>query len=191
MAAQSSKNRQASQGVRRGRRATAVVMLAAMLAGCSLMTLRSDFSDIDGDGDVAAVAGWTRLSTTDTYIAVANVLPGEAMFTDEANDAEQPLEGELIVVGSGAPVVADARHVEVHLYDRMTGLPVAGLHVTIEVVNLSTGAHFDVPATEMQDLALGDRDRHYGNNVPITGPADIRVIVTAGSERMTFDGHLD
>lgn len=171
----------------------ALVPLLALvaLAGCSFITLRTDFADGEGSGRAADVSGWTRLLTTDRYIAVANVLPGEEMFTQSGIDAEHPVEGELIVSGDGAPVVVDARHVEVHLYDRSTGLPVKGLRVTMEVVNLSTGQHFDVPATEMQDIVIGDRDLHYGNNIPISGPADVRVIVTVGDERLTFDGHLD
>jgi hypothetical protein len=173
------------------RRGAHFALILVVLGGCRFMTFGSDFTDIGADGDVASVSGWTRLLTTDKYIAVANVLPGEQMYTDEENHSEHPLVGELILHGTGAPVTAQSRHVEVHVYDRTTGLPVDGLDVTVEVMNLSTGEHLMIPTTAMQDLSIGARDRHYGNNVSIAGPADLRVIVTIDDERLTFDGHLN
>ncbi|MEN9646950.1 MAG: hypothetical protein RL238_3619 [Actinomycetota bacterium] len=113
------------------------------------------------------------------------------MYSDEARSIEHPIEGEAIIAGEGAPIVVDARHVEVHVYDRTSGLPVPGLDLTLIVVNLSTGQRFEVAAAEMQDLSIGSRDRHYGNNVPIAGPADISVTVSIRGERIAFDGHID
>jgi hypothetical protein len=172
-------------------RGVASIVALVALGSCGFVTLNADLAPIGAGGDVASVSGWSRLQTSSKYIAVANVLPGEAMVTAEENRAHHPLDGELIIAGPGAPEGANVRHVEVHIYDRVNGLPMEGLHLVLEVINLTSGEHFSVPATEMQDLHIGPLDLHYGNNIPIVGPADVRVIVTIGDERMTFDGHLD
>jgi hypothetical protein len=140
---------------------------------------------------VASVAGWTRIATTTSYIVVANVLPGEEMFTAAQARAQHPIEGELVLDGEGSPVNTNVRHVEAHIYDRSTGLPVTDLVPTIVLINKTTGERVDVPATLMQDVNLGAVDVHYGNNVAVAGQSEVSVTIGIGDEEVTLSGQID
>jgi mRNA degradation ribonuclease J1/J2 len=141
--------------------------------------------------DVVAAAGWTRIAATDTYLIVANVLPGEQMFTAAEAQEQHPIEGELIISGNGRALGVDSRHVEAHVYDRSTGLPLANLKPHIVLLNRTTGKQIEVESTLMQDVNIGAIDIHYGNNVTVVGNSDLRLTVTIGDEEATLDGHLD
>ena len=138
-----------------------------------------------------AAAGWTRIAVTDNYLVVANVLPGEPMFTAAEAADQHPTEGELIISGPGRALGVNSRHVEAHVYDRATGVPLANLTPRIEVLNRTTGEKIEVERTLMQDVNIGALDIHYGNNVVIAGNCDLRLTVTIGDEEATLDGHLD
>lgn len=142
-------------------------------------------------GDVALVAGWTRIALTTHYLLVVNVLPSETMFSHEDMASMNPTVGEAILAGEGEPTGLGVRHVEAHIYDRSTGLPLSNVEPTIRVFNRTTGERVDVSPTLMQDVVVGAPDIHYGNNVPVRGNSDISLAITVGDETVTVDGHLD
>ncbi|MGZ7035915.1 MAG: hypothetical protein ACXVIQ_11950, partial [Ilumatobacteraceae bacterium] len=126
------------------------------------------------------------------YLLVVNVLPSERMFSDAEMRSLSPTEGEQILdKGVGDPIGLGIRHVEAHIYNRATGLPISSIKPSIRVFNRTTGDHVDVPATLMQDVVIGSSDIHYGNNVPVSGNSDISLAITVGDEEVTVDGHLD
>lgn len=172
-------------------RASGVLGLAVVLTSCLLLGTGPTGHYSSTEQDVAAAAGWTRIAVTNSYVVVANVLPGERMFTVQEAESTHPTEGELIMSGTGRTLGAFARHIEVHIYDRTTGLPLADLAPTIDVLNRTTGEHIEVESTLMQDLDLGAVDIHYGNNVAVPGNCDLRLTITIGEEEVIVDGHLD
>ena len=178
-----------SRRLRSGRVAPAILLVGS-LCGCRLVSSRADARAVTPQ-DVADAAGWTRIVTTPKYFVVANVLPGEHMYTQAEEDAQHPTVGELIISGPGNPLGNSVRHVEAHIYDRTTGMPLSNLHPTIDVLNRTTGQRIPVRATLMQDIAIGALDIHYGNNVVVQGNCDITLTVTIGDEVVAFDGHLD
>jgi hypothetical protein len=140
---------------------------------------------------VAAVAGWTRIALTTSYLLVVNVLPGERMFTNTEMASMSPTMGEAILDGKGEPLGPGVRHVEAHVYDRSTGLPLSNVTPTIHLFNRTTGDHLMVPPTLMQDVNIGAVDIHYGNNVLVRGDSDLSLVITVGHEEVTVDAHLD
>ncbi|HEY7628713.1 MAG TPA: hypothetical protein VH761_16700 [Ilumatobacteraceae bacterium] len=175
--------------------------IARLLAGAATLALSLTSCDLIRDNaaehhhadadDVAAVAGWTRIALTPSYLLVVNVLPSEAMYTDDEMQAMSPTEGEAILDGPGEPVGLGVRHVEAHIYDRRTGIPLSNVEPTIRVFNRTTGDRVEVAPTLMQDVIIGGPDIHYGNNVAVRGDSDISVQVAVGDEEVTVDGHLD
>lgn len=172
-------------------RATGAVGLFLVLTSCRFVGDAPIGHNSSTERDVAAATGWTRLAVTENYLVVTNVLPGEEMFTSAEADAEHPIEGEVIISGAGRPLVANSRHIEAHIYDRKTGIPMANLKPTIVVLNRTTGEHIEVESTLMQDVNIGALDIHYGNNVSVVGDSDVRLTITIGDEEVTLDGHLD
>ena len=113
------------------------------------------------------------------------------MFTEDQHMEMHPTEGELIIDGTGNMTGQHVRHVEAHVYDRKTGAVVTDVIPTIVVTNRTTGEVIDVSSTLMQDVNIGEIDRHYGNNVMIMPDSDLQVKVTLGDEEVSVDGHLD
>lgn len=171
-------------------RAFLTVAVATALTGCRLVSSPAEAQPVT-QRDVAAAAGWTRIASTASYFVVANVLPGEHMYTLAEDVADHPTVGELIISGVGNPVGDNVRHVEAHIYDRSTGMPLRDVRPSIEVLNRRTGQRIDVAPTLMQDLAIGALDVHYGNNVAVQGDSDLTITITIGDEVVTLDGHLD
>jgi hypothetical protein len=165
--------------------------MALGLTSCDVIRDEAASSHAGAD-DVATVAGWTRIALTSHYLLVVNVLPSETMFSDGQMKSMRPTVGEAILDGGvGDPTGLGVRHVEAHVYDRTTGLPLSNIKPTIRVFNRTTGDHIDVPPTLMQDVIVGSPDIHYGNNVPVRGNSDISLAITVGDEEVTVDGHLD
>ena len=165
-------------------------LFAVGLSSCYVLRNGRDDSHAAA-ADVASVAGWTRIALTTHYLLVVNVLPSERMFTDAEMKSLNPTAGEAILSGVGNPVGPGVRHVEAHIYDRTTGLPLSSVKPSIRVFNRTTGDHIDVAPTLMQDVIIGSADIHYGNNVPVSGNSDISLEVSVGDEEVTVDGHLD
>jgi hypothetical protein len=179
----------------RSRAAALAALAAAVLLAATACTSRGPTASGTGGGHddqhVVAVAGWTKIASLPDYVVVANVLPGEEMFTHEQMVAEHPTEGEQVLDGPGNPLGDDVRHVEAHIYDRTTGKPLADLHPEIVLVNHTTGVRTEIPPTLMQDVAIGGLDVHYGNNVVIPANSDLSLSVRIGPEEVSLDGHLD
>jgi mRNA degradation ribonuclease J1/J2 len=172
-------------------RTAAVLAAFAVLTSCQIRGAAAVTDARSNEDHVVAAAGWTRIAATDTYLVVANVLPGEQMFTAAEAQEQHPIEGELIISGTGRALGVDSRHVEAHVYDRSTGLPLANLKPHIVLLNRTTGQHIEVESTLMQDVNIGAIDIHYGNNVTVVGNSDLRLTVTIGDEEAILDGHLD
>lgn len=168
-----------------------VPVLTLGLTSCDLLRDDSGATAHADAADIAQVAGWTRIALTPSYLLVVNVLPSERMFTHDEMQSMNPTEGEEIIDGPGDPVGVGVRHVEAHIYDRQTGLPLSDVDAKIRIFNRTTGDDIDVPPTLMQDVVIGRPDIHYGNNVPVRGNSDISVRVTVGDEEVSVDGHLD
>jgi hypothetical protein len=169
-------------------RSLTVLGIAVALPACGVAGSRDDASAVQA---VVAAAGWTRIAVTPGYYVVANVLPGERMFTAAEAAKEHPQEGELILAGEGRALGPNVRHVEAHVYDKRTGLPLTSVKPTIVVINQTTGERVDVESTLMQDVNTGAPDVHFGNNVMVAGNSELRLIITVGNEEVTLDGHLD
>ncbi|MEY2444597.1 MAG: hypothetical protein QOE00_1177 [Ilumatobacteraceae bacterium] len=182
------------RAVGRLRSLSRLLLLPLMAVGMTSCDIIRDhaLNDHSSADDVASVAGWTRIALTTHYLLVVNVLPSETMFTDGETMSMRPTVGEAILDGGvGNPTGLGVRHVEAHVYDRATGLPLSNIEPTIRVFNRTTGDHVDVPPTLMQDVVVGSSDIHYGNNVPVRGDSDISLAITVGNEEVTVDGHLD
>jgi hypothetical protein len=128
--------------------------------------------------------GTTRLSLTKHYLVVNNVVPPEHMYQPAQANTLHPTEGEYILHGVFAPITPTARHFEAHVYSRATGDPVHGAHVEITVKDDTTGSVYRMPdVTSMQDVVVGPRDFHYGNNVNMPAGHAYTVIVTVNGEK--------
>ncbi len=141
--------------------------------------------------EVADVAGWTRQATTEHYLLIIGVGPGEQMYTAEEIADQHPISGEAIITGTGVPVGDDIRHVEVHVYGLATGDLLETEEPVITVVNRSTGEASKVDPVLMEGIEIGKLDRHFGNNTHIPGNSDLSIEVLVNGERVTVDGHLD
>lgn len=172
-------------------RTTGVIGLLLVLTSCRLLGGAPVAHNSSTEQDIVAAGGWTRIAITESYLIVANVLPGEGMFTSAEVDAEHPIEGELIISGTGRALSTNSRHIETHIYDRRAGVPLTDLKPTIVVLNRTTGELIEVEGTLMQDVNIGALDIHYGNNVAVVGNSDLRLTITVGDEEAIFDGHLD
>lgn len=166
-------------------------LVVVALTGCDLVRDDTGSPTRSDPADVAAVAGWTRIALTPSYLLVVNVLPSEAMYTHDDIESMSPTEGEVILEGTGEPVGVGVRHVEAHVYDRETGTTMSNVEPEIRVFNRTTGERVDVAPTLMQDVIVGRADIHYGNNVAVSGNSDISVEISLDDEEVTVDGHLD
>lgn len=172
---------------------TALLAAAAAVALAAGVTDGHDHGDHDSaaDTDVAAVAGFTKVAFTDRWLVVVNVLPAEPMYTPDEVAHEHPTWGEMTLEGEGGPTGPGVRHVEAHLYDRATGLPVDDPVPELEVLVHATGERVPIPAVLMQDVNIGAADVHFGDNVALPGDTDLTITVTIADEEMSLDGHLD
>jgi len=140
---------------------------------------------------VSDVAGFTKIGFTTGHIVVVNVLPGEEMYSPAEVEQQHPLAGELSLEGVGTELAENSRHVEAHIYDRTTGLPITTVVPTIEVTNRTTGEVYMVNPVRMQDVVTGAPDVHFGDNVSIAGGSEITVRVSLGDgEEVVVSGHL-
>ncbi len=141
---------------------------------------------------VADVAGFTKIGFTDEHLVIVNVLPAERMYTQDEFDHEHPTVGELALHGDGSPMGSQGRHVEAHLYDRATGLPVAEPIPVLELIRHDTNEVVPIGSVLMQDVSIGAPDIHFGDNVQLPGGIAITVRVDLGDgKEVVVDGHLD
>jgi hypothetical protein len=134
--------------------------------------------------------GLTLMGLTPSYLIVLNIVGPEQMFTPEQAASLNPTDGELILKGSMAHIKADSRHTEVHIYSRRTGLPLTDTVPAMTITDRDSGTTVRPEQTLMQDVTIGSRDIHFGNNAVIARDHDFRVRVTIGSEEVDFHGRL-
>lgn len=169
---------------------TFVLSCSGLLAGCSLLfanvaTAKKDMRTVE------SVAGFTRMASTGKYLVVVNVLPGEEMYTATEVAQRRPAKGEMTYGAKGRPTGPQVRHVEAHIYDRLTGLPLLEPRPVITVTDKQTGNRVTVPSKLMADVNIGKNDIHFGDNVLLPGNRDITVQVTLNDLEVSVDGHLD
>jgi hypothetical protein len=138
----------------------------------------------------AQEAGVTAVRTTRSYLIVLNVVPPEHMYAPAVAARLHPEDGELNIRGTMAPITPNARHFEAHIYSRATGKPVHGENPRITVVDHTTGKTSAVPVTIMQDVVVGARDYHYGNNADMAYGHRFTITVTLNGERAVYPVHL-
>jgi hypothetical protein len=138
----------------------------------------------------AKEAGVTKVRLTKHYLIVLNVVPPEHMYPPAVAARIHPTEGELNIRGTMAPITPTARHFEAHIYSRRTGKPIHGEHPTIQVVDHTAGTSEFVRVTIMQDVIVGARDYHYGNNANMTYGHYFTITVTLHGERAVYPVHL-
>lgn len=172
--------------------AAAVVATAAVLAlaafGLAEYGLRSGAASVHYAA--AKEAGVTEVRTTKHYLIVLNIVPPEHMYPPAVAAREHPTEGELNIRGTMAPITPTARHFEAHVYSLVTGKPVHGEHPTITVVDHTAHTSEQVRVTIMQDVVVGARDYHYGNNANMAYGHDFTITVTLNGERAVYPVHL-
>jgi hypothetical protein len=141
---------------------------------------------------------------TQRYRLVLQIGSAETMYTAAEAKAKHPTSGEIMLSGkmAGMPAmdhtvpgmmpVPQARHVELHIYARDTGKPVAEARVSITLTGADKKRHA-VPMARMYGVAEGLEDVHFGNNMAISAgsytvdatvngePAHFAVTVPPGS----------
>jgi hypothetical protein len=138
----------------------------------------------------AKEAGVTKVRTTKHYLIVLNVVPPEHMYPPAIAAKIHPTDGELNIRGTMAPITPIARHFEAHVYSLATGKPVHGEHPTITVVDHTTGQSEQVRVTIMQDVVVGARDYHYGNNANMAYGHNFTITVELNGETAVYPVHL-
>ena len=134
--------------------------------------------------------GLTLVESTQNHVVVLNIVGPEQMFTATFAAKNHPTEGELMLGGKMAPIEASSRHFETHIYSRASGLPDTSVVPKITITDLDDGTVIEPEPTLMQDVIVGPRDIHFGNNVVIKGGHDFVVAATIGTEEVTFHGRL-
>jgi hypothetical protein len=156
----------------------AVVLSAALLAAAPAAARR---------------AGQPGLrATTARFVFTLEFGMPEQMWTRAQAAKMHPKTGELILAGAmsgGMPMGDGQRHLEVHIYSRTTGIAVAGAHPAISLrdVSVANAKTVSVPVAEMEGIAAGPTDLHYGNNVSVVGGQLYLVTVTLDGERALLE----
>lgn len=138
----------------------------------------------------AKEAGVTEVRQTKHYLIVLNIVPPEHMYPPAVAARLHPTEGELNIRGTMAPITPIARHFEAHVYSLATGKPVHGQHPSITVADHTTGQTYPVQVTIMQDVVVGARDYHYGNNANMAYGHHFTITVKLNGETAVYPVHL-
>jgi hypothetical protein len=144
-------------------------------------------------------AGITKLGSTASWNLSLEVGPLQPMYTPQQQATQHPRVGEVMFTGqmvmppgmAGMQSMAGMSapnwyHMEVHYYDKTTGLPVRGLDPVVTVTNAATGQVQTLPIVTMQGLNEGARDFHYGNNIELP-KGQYRATTVANGQTDSFD----
>ena len=133
-------------------------------------------------------------ATTPSYTFKLVIGAPAQMWTRAQVEATHPETGELPLMGSmpGISMSGSQRHLEVHVYSRSTGKPVAGAHPTITVTDITAknAKPTQIPVAEMERVAMGEADAadlHYGNNVTLTPGHHYKVTVTLSGQQAILE----
>jgi hypothetical protein len=170
--------------------AVAATLLVVAAAAYGLVAFALGGGAVEVVYPAAEEAGVTEVRTTKSYLIVLNVVPPEHMYPPAVAARIHPTEGELNIRGTMAPITPDARHFEAHIYSRATGKPVHDARPSITVVDHTAGTTERVRVTIMQDVVVGARDYHYGNNAEMTYGHDFTITVELDGERAVYPVQL-
>jgi hypothetical protein len=130
-------------------------------------------------------------ATTPSYTFKLVIGMAAQMWTRAQVEATHPETGELMLMGSMTAISMSGsqRHLEVHIYSRSTGKPVAGAHPTITVTDITAknAMPTQIPVAEMEGVAQGAADLHYGNNVTLTPGHHYKVTVTLNGQQAVLE----
>ena len=165
-------------------------MLALNLSLVSFI-LALTFVSPQGSGFVQGGDG--RTQSTALYRITLDIGPVPAMLRpDQA--ASAPEEGvPFAMLGMSMPLLAMAdpgrpanRHVEVAVYDKVTGARLRSAMPRVTITDRKTGNSRELQAvTAMYDVKGGQGDVHSGDNVYLAS-GTYRIIVSVGGERAVF-----
>src|SRR5579862_6298393 len=113
-----------------------------------------------------------QVQTTQNYKIELDIVPVAVMLTpDQAKTAKA---GEVMVQMSGMPMPSMSmtdqgqpvnHHLEVHVFNKATGQVLTNVTPVITITNASGSSRQLGSVTPMYDVAVGQSDYHYGNNV--------------------------
>jgi hypothetical protein len=141
----------------------------------------------------AQPAALEQSQTTATYKLDIDIGPVATMLMPA--QAAGAKEGEVMVPMPGMPMPAMGmtdqgqavnRHLEVHLFNKASGAVITDQVPTITITNQATGSSRQVsPVHAMYDVAVGQSDLHFGNNVYLPD-GTYTVTVAVGGETAQF-----
>jgi hypothetical protein len=130
-------------------------------------------------------------ATTPSYTFKLVIGMAAQMWTRAQVATTHPATGEALLMGSMSAISMSGtqRHLEVHIYSRSTGKPVVGAHPTITVTDITAknAKPTQIPVAEMEGIAKGPADLHYGNNVSLTPGHHYKVTVTLNGQQATLE----
>jgi hypothetical protein len=139
----------------------------------------------------AAAKDVTMTKTVGAYRIELDLLPPEPFYTADEIAAKHVTMG-MSIQGGAAPVQPDAgshpnHHLIVHIFDRKTRTAMTDAKVTLNFKPLdskgkSAGPSVDVPVVVMQEIGVGPKSTHYGNNV--TMPAGSYHVTATVNDKM-------
>ncbi len=170
---------------------SAGVMLAlpCILFGAACSTAPQEGATPTTSASAATGKVVTESRDLDPFKLTLAVGPAQVMYTGAEAAAQKPKHGYVTVFGGrsnippGQPAPGD-HHIRLHVYDAVTTEVVANAQVFISITDPS-GKVTAVPVITMQDILVGHRDFHYGNNVTLA-PGSYTVEVTVNGQRATF-----
>src|SRR5208282_358059 len=143
-------------------------------------------SSMGGMSTVAPVMIQQNATTADYKPQLIIGPPAQMLTTSQtatATAGEVMVGGEMVSMTMG---MAGVYHLEVHVYNLMSGAVVTDKNVTIQIVNNATHQATNVPIVVMYDMMVGLSDTHFGNNVNLA-PGNYTVTVNVAGETATFN----
>ncbi|MDA8051112.1 MAG: hypothetical protein M0002_14115 [Rhodospirillales bacterium] len=143
------------------------------------------------------------LGNTARYRLELDIGPLEHMYSPAEAARSKPMQGEIMVAGRMSGMTAGKmampagmgngtamrpsvwHHLELHVWDKISGAVVKDAHVSIRVIDLASGRAQTVPIAAMYGIHSGPADWHYGNNVRLP-PGHWRVDAVVNGEAASF-----
>jgi len=149
------------------------------------------FASPEGNG--FAQSGDERAQSTAHYRITFEIGPVPTMLRPDP--VSSTTEGEVPLSMPGLPMLTMAmtdqgrpvnRHIEVAVYDKVTGARLKSPMPRITITDRKTGRSRELQAvTAMYDVTEGQDDLHFGGNVHLA-TGTYRVTVSVGGERAVF-----
>ncbi|MGO9643162.1 MAG: hypothetical protein ACLPY5_00290 [Candidatus Bathyarchaeia archaeon] len=152
----------------------------------STTVMSSMTSSMGGMSTVAPLMIQQNATTADYKLQLILGPPAQMLTTSQtatATAGEVMIGGEMVSMTMG---MAGVYHLEIHVYNLMSGAVVTDKNVTIQIVNDATHQTMNVPIVVMYDMIVGLSDTHFGNNVSLA-PGNYAVIVSVAGETTTFN----